>query len=409
MPLHRFEKESMKVLLINNFHFRKGGSEAVYFNTAELLRSHGHEVVFFSYKDDRNVECEQSDLFVDHKGSIGTIKDYFYNTEAERKLEALIEREHPDIAHVHLFWGGLSASIFKALKKHHIPLVHTVHDYRLICPGYTFKDGNGKICERCHHWNYYECAVHRCSKGSFAQSLLMAMEMYERQICFNPLKNIDGFIFVSNFSENKHLEHNDGFGKVYKTVIYNYTTPCLNPAKEEKKDYFLYYGRLSFEKGLPTLLQVFARHPEWKLKVVGTGPLEESLRKECYENIQFLGYHSEGTLFELVRNAKFVCVPSECYENNPMTIVESYSLGSPVIGSRIGGIPEIIDEGNTGWLFENGDMNSLEAVLKKASDMDCDDYSRMYDNAYSFYKNNFSADAHYKKLIEFYNLIINNK
>ena len=205
-------------------------------------------------------------------------------------------------------------------------------------------------------------------------------------------------------------------------VIYNYTKPLLKPCKKEKKDYFLYYGRLSFEKGIPTLLKVFAKHPELQLKVVGTGPLEKMLKKkykivsagaslgtECNENIQFLGYHSGVTLFELVRNAKFVCVPSECYENNPMTIIEAYSLGTPVIGANIGGIPEIVQEDNTGWLFETGNEESLEQTIVKASKIDDEKYADMCENAYSFYEDNFSEDVHYKKLIQLYNLIINNK
>lgn len=413
----------MKILLINNFHYRKGGSEAVYFNTAEILRKNGHEVVFFSYKDEKNVECEQAKYFVEHKGTLGTIKDYFYNSEAQIKLEGLLEKERPDIAHVHLFWGGLSVSIFKALKKFNVPLVHTAHDYRMICPGYTFKDGSGKECERCRMWNFYECALHRCAKGNLPQSVIMAMEMYTRQIWHNPLKNIDGFMFVSHFSESKHIEHNHDFDTVKRMVLYNYTTPMFEPSIEEKEDYFLFYGRLSFEKGIPTLLKVFAKHPELKLKVVGTGPLEAQMKAEydkpapagasaqpkCYENIEFLGYHSGGTLFELVRNAKFVCVPSECYENNPMTIVESYSLGTPVIGSNIGGIPEIVEAGKTGFLFEPRDEESLERTIVKAKELTDSEYADMCNAAFDFYKANFNEEVYYDRLIGFYNEIINKK
>ena len=191
----------MKILLINNFHYRKGGSEAVYFNTAEILRKNGHEVIFFSYKKGENVACDQSDFFVSHKGALGSLIDYFYNGEAEKKLEALLEKERPDLAHVHLFWGGLSPSIFNALRKYNVPLVHTAHDYRMVCPAYTFKDGAGSKCERCRKWNFYQCALHRCAKGSVPQSIIMAIEMYTRKLFHNPLKNIDGFMFVSRFSE----------------------------------------------------------------------------------------------------------------------------------------------------------------------------------------------------------------
>ena len=131
----------MKVLLINNFHYRKGGSEAVYFNTADILLKHGHEVIFFSTTDQRNIDCGPKEYFVRQNKDVSAIRgalNYFYNTEAKRNLAKLIEREKPDIAHVHLFWGGISPSIFGVLKRYGIPLVHTVHDYRMVCPAYAF-------------------------------------------------------------------------------------------------------------------------------------------------------------------------------------------------------------------------------------------------------------------------------
>lgn len=413
----------MKILLINNFHYRKGGSEAVYFNTAELLKAHGHEVLFFSYNREGNMPCEQNKYFIDPGGALSQLKSYFYNSKAARQLDTLLDEEKPDIAHVHLFWGGISPSIFKVLRKHRVPLVHTAHDYRMVCPAYTFKDGVGKSCERCKKWNYYQCALHRCSKGSIVQSTLMAVEMYTRQLLFNPLKNISGFVFVSHFSEQKHIAHHPGFRETNHMVLYNYTKPLINPDLSMKKEYFLFFGRLSFEKGIPTLLKVFARHPELQLKVVGTGPLEEILKaeyptiesapagalaqpKKCYENIQFVGYHSGETLAELVGSARFVCVPSECYENNPMTIIESYSMGTPVIGANIGGIPEIIEEATTGYLFSAGDVEDLDRVIINAASVDEKKYKNLCNSAYEFYRKNFSDQHHYDCLMEFYKQII---
>lgn len=412
-------KEKMKIILINNFHYLKGGSEAVYFNTAELLKEHGHEVIFFSFRREENTLCNQEKYFVNVGSSLCQLKAYFYNKEAAQQLEKLLKAEKPDIAHVHLFWGGLSPSIFKILKKHRVPLVHTAHDYRMVCPSYTFKDGAGKACERCKKWNYYQCALHRCSKGSIVQSMLMTLEMYIRQLLFNPLKNISGFVFVSHFSEQKHIEHQPGFQRANRIVLYNYTNPLFSLDLSMKDDYFLFFGRLSFEKGIPTLLKVFARHPELQLKIVGTGPLEETLKAEyptkesaltgapvqpqkCYENIQFVGYHSGETLAELVRSARFVCVPSECYENNPMTIVESYSYGTPIIGADIGGIPEILDEGITGYLFKSGDVDDLDRVISIAASVDEQKYINLCNSAYEFYRKNFSEQHHYERLIDFY-------
>ena len=429
----------MKILLLDNYFYRKGGAESVFFNTGDLLEAHGHSVVYFSQKwkeNERNEECFSSGVSVSSKGFLERLKgvrNYFYNTEAENKLDGLIKKEKPDVAHLHLFWGGLSSSVLRTLRNNNIPIIHTVHDYRMVCPAYAFKDSKGKICEKCGRRNYYECMLHRCSKGSFIQSFLMTLEMYFRNIFFNPLRYIDGFIFVSNFSKEKHIAHNAEFKKTKNIVLYNYTTPLIDKG-EFDGGYFLYYGRLSFEKGIPTLLEVFAKHPELKIKVVGTGPMEDELKKKyfynhsfgscnsgsCasgsisedqkyYENIEFLGYHSGRKLAELVRSARFVCVPSEWYENNPMTIVESYSYGTPVIGARIGGIPEIINDGGTGFLFESGSVEDMERVIMKASNVNDKDYRLLSENAYSFYQSHFSQNFHYNSLLGFYEEVIASK
>lgn len=392
----------MKVLLINNIFYRKGGSEAVFFNTAELLKKHGHKVVFFSFKRPENIECEQSEYFPGLGGKVSQLKNYFWNTEAARQLERLIVAEKPDVAHVHLIWGGMSPSIFGVLKRHHVPLVHTVHDYRMVCPAYTFKNNTGEICEKCGGGKFLNCLKDRCAKGSLLQSVLMTAEMYLRNAKHHPVDNMAGFVFVSKFAQKKHLQYDKKFATVKNIVLYNYTTPMLECA-EKKGDYYLYYGRLSYEKGISTLLKVFSKHPELKLKVVGSGPIERELKaKHALPNVEFIGYKSGKELFSLVRDARFVCVPSEWYENNPMTIVEAYSLGTPVIGSRMGGIPEIISEGKTGFTFECGNLSDLELQIEKANALNEEEYATMADAAYKFYEQNFSEDHHYEELMRFY-------
>lgn len=401
----------MKVLLINNFHYRRGGSEVVYFNTAEVLIEHGHSVIFFSHKMDENIPCNQEEFFVKRKGGLMRVKNYFYNSEAEKQLERLIKIEKPDIAHAHLCWGGLMPAIFKPLKKYGIPLVHTAHDYRMVCPGYTFKDGSGKLCERCGGGKFYQCAIHRCPKGNLLQSLLMTIEMYYRNAYHNPINNIDGLIFVSNFSQNKQIKYNAAFGELPHMVLYNYSKPFRKYDVSLKEDYVLYYGRLSFEKGVSTLIKAFSSHPEVNLKIIGSGPLETEMKTLCKErnarNIEFLGYKSGEELFTFVHNAKFVCVPSECYENNPMTIVESYSLGTPVIGADLGGIHEIVKDKETGFLFESGNVNSLEKAIERIKLIESEQYNKMCLESYRFYDNNFSPDVHYNKLLQFYKDILN--
>lgn len=397
----------MKVLLINNCHWRRGGSEAVYFGIADLLLGMGNEVVFFSMGDNKNIHTNCPEYFVNRGGKLRQLRDYFNNRRAAQMLEDILKKEKPDIAHVHLFWGGISPSIFKVLQKHGVPLVHTVHDYRMVCPAYTFRNGKGEVCEKCINGHFTECFKNRCSKGSSVQSALMSAEMYYRNKKWHPADNLDGIIYVSNFSKQKHEEFDARFVNTKNIVLYNFTTVGEKYSSLEKDaGYYLYYGRLSHEKGIATLVEVFSRHPELKLKVVGTGPKEEELRKKNFANIEFLGYRTGGELYDLVRNARFVCVPSECYENNPMTIVEAYSMGVPVIGAHIGGIPEIVNEGKTGFLFDSGRANSLDNAVQKSLALAYDDYQVMKKNALQFAKEHFNCEKYKEKLIDFYKVLL---
>lgn len=404
----------MKILLINNFHYRKGGSEAVYFNMARMFVQRGHEVIFFSCTDERNEPSGQSGYFVRPNCTLPKIKGgirYFYNAEAGRNLERLVEAEKPDIAHVHLFWGGISPSIFKVLHRHRIPIVHTAHDYRMVCPAYTFRTPDGRVCEECRGRRFYRCVVNRCSKGRFLQSLIMAAEMYLRNAFMNPARNIDGFIFVSRFAESKHLQYMPALAHAKRLVAYN-TVPPLEKRfiSDTRGRYFLFFGRLSFEKGVGTLVEAFAGMPDMALKIVGTGPEEETLKRRASGlgagNIEFVGYRSGDALKETIRDASFVVVPSEWYENNPMTVIEAYSAGIPVIGARIGGIPEIVEDGSTGYLFEAGDARALSEAVRKAASLTEKEYASMSENAAEFAEKNFNEERNYEKIINLYRSIL---
>lgn len=408
----------MKILLINNIHYRKGGSEAVYFNQAELLRKEGHEVIFFSISRPENLPSAQAGYFATCQQTEGAsrlavlkdLRNYFYNPEAARRLEELVVREKPDLAHVHLFWGGLSPSIFSVLRKHHIPLVHTVHDYRMVCPAYTFRDGGGRVCEACGGKHFYRCAVHRCAKGSLVKSLLMAAEMYTRNLFFHPAGHIDGLVFVSRFSQEKHIRNAPAFRHVPARVLYN-AVPSLGTYPEgERESYLLCYGRLSPEKGISTLLKAARALPRVRFKLVGTGPLQAQIQTykqtEQLDNVEILGYRSGEPLYRLIAGAAYVIVPSECYENNPMTIVEAYALSTPVIGSRIGGIPEIIREGETGYTFAPADADDLADTIRRALALDVDGYHALRRAARRFAEAHFNEKTYYRELMAFYEELI---
>ena len=402
----------MKILLINNFHFRKGGSETVYFNTAEILQKRGHEVIFFSRENPKNLPCRQAEYFIRSSESTSYLRrmlNYFYNKEARHNIEKLILQEKPDIAHVHLFWGGISPSIFGILRKYKIPLVHTAHDYRMVCPAYVF-NSNGRICEECQGVHFYKCALKRCSKKNLVESVLMSAEMYERNRFLNPAKNLSGVIYVSRFSREKHRQYMPLLSSIPSTVLYNFANePSVDLLNHFSGDYYLFYGRLSSEKGVDKLIDVFASLPDISLKIVGTGPLEEQLKQTVVRrritNIEFLGYKIGRELQTVVSRASFVLVPPQCYENNPMTIIEAYSLQKPVIGANLGGIPEIIDDGKTGYIFQHDNPEDLHRIIKKTINMSEADYLRMAQNSYEFFKNNFSSENYAVKLEEFYNQI----
>lgn len=407
----------MKILQINVFNYRKGGSEAVYFSTMELLKQHGNEVVNFALKWPENYPSTYEKYFPESKEArtgllkpIKNIINYFYDSEAAKKMEQLIKTEHPDLAHVHLIWGQITGSILPVLKRHGIPIIFSIHDYRIVCPAYTFRNGKGKICEQCKGRYFYHCITNKCTKGSYALSTMMAMEQYFRNLFFNPRKYIDGLIYVSKFAKQMHEKYMPELKDKKNIVLYNLADRIGSVPCKKTEKYFLFFGRLSYEKGVKTLITAFKNMPQSKLKIAGTGPLENELKDYTkannISNVEFLGYKSGNELTELVENAYFIVVPSEWYENNPMTIVEGYATGVPVIGSHIGGIPEIIVEGKTGYLFNPGDANELENIIKACESLSEEQYEDLQKNALEFAKNNFDKDKYYPKLIDFYKQFI---
>ena len=404
----------MKILLIDVYNFNKGGAETVCFNTGKLLEEHGHEVVYFTLKWKDNRPSPFSKYFPESKetrvGSLKQVKNlinYFYHFEAAKKIEQLILDEKPDLAHIHLMWGQITPSIFPVLKKYHIPVLFTVHDYRIVCPAYTFRDGSGRICEDCQGRHFYKCFTHTCCKGNKLMSAVMAAEQYFRNAFFNPAKYIDGFIYVSNFARNIQEKYMPTLKAKPNITLYNFSTSIGDKPKEMPSEkYFLFFGRLSYEKGVKTLLEAFKGLPQCNLKIVGTGPKEDELKAFAQSNrmgnVSFLGYKQGKELTGLVADAYFVIVPSEWYENNPMTIIEAYSVGTPVIGAQIGGIPEIIAEGETGYQFKSGNMESLGKVMTKAMALSKNEYEALSSGCLRFAHNNLSPESYYPRLMAFY-------
>jgi glycosyltransferase involved in cell wall biosynthesis len=402
----------MKVLLINKNHFVVGGADSVYFNTGNLLNTNNIEVVYFSTKNIKNNSNKFENYFSDEvvtrdisifKKILSSFK-YLYNFKSAKKLRNLIDKEKPDIAHIHLFYGTLSSSILIALKKLKIPIVLTIHDYRLLCPANAMLDKNNNICEKCANSSNLNCIRFKCSENNFFQSLLIGIEATIRQYFINPIDYVSQFIFVSKFSLHKHLYYNENFLNKSNHLYNFYIKQTLE--NFEKGDYFFFYGRLSKEKGIITLIESF-KVVKYNLVIVGSGPLSdyviESTKLNC--NIKYLGFKSGFDLENLIKGSSFVVVPSEWYENNPMTIIESFSLGKPVIGANIGGIPELIINGN-GFLFESKNISDLVSKIHLASSVSLTDYNKFSKSCYNFSKKYFNNEFHFRELLKIYNKAI---
>lgn len=405
----------MKILQINKYHYIRGGSDSVYFNSGKLLEVKGHNVIYFAMNFDENVPCSESNYFAENKDfttlplkkKISNLPSFFYNKNAENKLLDLIEEEKPDIAHLHIFYGSLTSSILKILKEKKIPVVVSVHDYKFICPSYILIDGKNEVCEDCKGKNYYNVIKKKCIKNSFVFSSIFALEAYYRDF-FYPLDQMfNKLIFVSKFSAEIHNKYKPEL-KSITTHLYNFD-PSLKLKKQnsKKENYFLYAGRISREKGIKTLLKAFSCLPDINLKIAGTGEGMEEYKNLASPNVTFLGFQKGEELREIIANASFIMVPSEWYENNPMAIIEAYSLGKPVIASNIGGIPEIVKDKTTGFLFESGNVEDLTQQIYKANEISEVAYKIMSDNAVLYANQEFSSEVHYQKLMEIYQDVLN--
>jgi len=406
------EEDKIKVLLINRIHYVAGGADRVYLNTGNLLNENKHKVAYFSTLDSQNIKSEYSNFFIKNNHpkkksflkKTSSILTYLYNFEASRNLSKLINEFKPDIAHLHLFYGIQTSSILKTLKKHKVPIVITLHDYKLICPTNLNLDRHGNICEKCVSSKFYNCSLKLCSNGKLFESLILTIEAYLRKFVIDPLLLVDRFIFVSQFCLNKHTAYDTRYVN-NSSHLYNFTE--FTPTKTTQKgEYILYYGRLSREKGIKTLINA-AIKTNTKLQIVGDGPLKKEILEAINEAelITYLGFISGTELTELIEKSSFVAVPSEWYENNPMTVVESFSLGKPVIGSKIGGIPELVNK-NTGLIFEAGNTVELSDRLMEIKQMSLGEYRNMSNNCREFAKLHFSKQQHYKQLVDIYKSVI---
>ena len=398
----------MKILLVNKFHYMKGGSERYYFTLADTFKHLGHEVIFFAMKDEKNIPCEQEDYFVNNSSVNGGIKSKLnmilhiaYSKEAYKKMISLLEKEKPDIVIFNLVHKQITCSIIEAIKEYNpkLPIIWTMHDLITVCPSYTMLDGKGNICEKCISGNFNNCRKNKCIKGSTLMSMLSVYEA--NQIKKHKwYEKVDLYICPSNFYMNKLKQ-----GNFTKSPIVWMKNPLPLDTKYELNDsnenYILYFGRLSKEKGVKTLIDSM-KDIDYKLCILGTGPIEKELKEYVSENniknVSFEGFKQGEELTNFIRNSRCVVLPSEWYENGPYSAMEAMALGKPLIVSNLGGLPELVDDGNNGYIYSSKD--ELKVKIEKMIKLKDGDYKTMCEKSLSRAKNSFDPIKYVEELID---------
>ena len=400
----------MKILLINKFLYPKGGDAISTLNTGKLLAAKGHKVTFWGMDHPKNPDYYYKELFVscvDYNKPNGIFRqlkavvNLLYSFEAKKKIEKLLNIEKPDIVHLNNFAHQISPSILDVFARDNIPTVMTMHDYKLVCPTYSMLL-DGRPCERCKNGKYYWCFLKNCTKSSYSKSFINAMEMYLHHKILHIYNKIDLFISPSMFLKGK-VEQMGFKGKIF--YLPNFVRlEDFSPGDGLEENSIVYVGRLSEEKGIVTLIEA-VKGVDVEVKIVGDGPIKDRIEKTRPNNVVFLGYMTQEHFKKEVINSMGLIIPSECYENNPLAVIEAFALGKPVIGAQIGGIPELVQDGKTGYTFEPGNSGDLRNKIKCLLDNQ-DKAIQMGKNARALVEKEYNAEIHYKHLIEIYNKVI---
>ncbi len=406
----------MKILLIDKFHHVFGGAERAYFDTASILENNGHEVAFFSMHHENNEKTIWSKYFVNNVDLRNEEYSFFkkmniafriiWNFEAQKKLNSLLDEFKPDIVHMHLIYHQLSPSIIWTLKKRKIPMVMTLHDFKHVSPNYNMLV-RGKIWEK----SPWKCVGDRCIKDSMLKSIICTIEHYFHKL-IGTFEKVDVYIAPSKFLAKKYKEL--GFKKEIKHVPQplhkSFFKPCELVKNENAfpEEYILYFGRLSYEKGLTALIRSFAQSKGRNLVFVGKGPergvLEQLVKQlKINDKVYFIGYKSGAELKSWICNARATVMSSTCYENMPYTLLEALASGVMVIAANIGGMPERINDGVNGFLY---DPNDIEDLTRKINEVMLINKNKISRNAKLSVKD-LTYSAYYDNIFYIYNIAKN--
>jgi glycosyltransferase involved in cell wall biosynthesis len=376
----------MKILQIHKYFTRKrgGGSVTAFFEMVKMLQNRGHQVSVFAMQDPQNEATPFAKYFPSYFDlnapasfwrKLHLAGKLIYNREAKKKMTELIKAEHPEIAHLHNIYHYLTPSIISPLKKKAIPVVMTLHDYKIICPNYKLFN-RGKICEKCQGRRYYQCFLNKCLKDSWSASFLAMLEAYWHKI-LKSYDQVDLFLAPSDFMRKKCIEFGMAPEKI-KKIRYSFDFKEVETTLEkiEEKNYFLFLGRISPEKGLINLIQAVKKLVADRkmtnnyLLIVGKGPQETELKKlvqqeNLKDKVIFAGFKEGVDLKEIIQGSKFVVVPSVWYDNSPLVVIEAQFYGKPVIVSDRGGMKESVIGGQTGLVFPAEDVDALAQKISQ--------------------------------------------
>jgi len=415
----------MRILLVNYRYFISGGPEKYMFNIKKMLEDNGHEVIPFSIHSNKNVETEYSKYFVEPIG--GRDATYFdevkktpksiwqmltrsiYSLEVEKAIKKEIKDVKPDLVYIIHFVNKLSPSVLTGAKKMGVPVVLRLSDYFLLCPRFDFLYQK-KICEDCLSKGYRSCIKKRCVKGSLFASAIRVFSMKFHSF-IHVYRGVDAFITPSNFLKKKLVAN--GFDEKKITCIPTFTASKSEVGEIQIGSYGLYFGRITEEKGVETIVKAYENLPDHELKIMGDDTTEEGTRLKDYVkkhkmgNVEFLGFKSGTELEAVIKGARFTLIPSIWYDNLPNTALESFQYSKPVIASNIGSLPELVVDGVNGFLFEAGNDKDLLEAIKRLDDDEM--IASMGEESRKRLETHFDPQTHYESLMKVFKSVIRKK
>jgi glycosyltransferase involved in cell wall biosynthesis len=399
-----------RLLIANNYWYRRGGADVAALEQAALFRRRGWEVAEFAMRHPSNQPSAWDHHFVDeielgHRyGPARQVLNagrVVWSGQARRRLAALVDEARPDVAHLHNVYHHISPAIIPLLARRGVPVVLTTHDLKLACPAYQMLS-DGEVCQRCRDGGLRQVVRHRCLKGSLALSSLVFVESGLHRALGTYARHVDRFVTPSRFYLRLFAEW--GFDPEKFVHVPNAVDVDAFEADPRPGRHVVYAGRLAPEKGVHTLLRAAAASATPVL-VLGTGPAEADLRRVAAEagtDVTWGGHRSGGALHDAIRSARATVLPSEWFENAPMSILESYALGTPVVGARIGGIEELVRDGETGRTFPSGDVDALAAVLRELAVMPDGDVADLGRTGRRWVEDDFGLEQHAARLESVY-------